>query len=144
MSFDDALMELQKNLVALCVEFAENPVEKIYGYMWIVDSTPMFRALYLANKTVYTVCDDYVNLFPDRINDLTRLAEGDIADFVSFCTENGFSYPSEIRMSYEVKSKSYIADINYEPKAMESANIEKLFIEWVDKQEFTKLGMKFK
>lgn len=134
--FEDCFMEVQEEMIALCLELAEGvSVDAIYAYGSIETKAASFNAFYLSDGKVLTA-SKIVNDVA-MIKQFLRLGTGDLLRLSDVCKEHNRPVPTELRLVYNVGKKSL--DTHYEYNSI--CNPENgilpsdVFMEWKDSVE---------
>lgn len=126
--FEDAFMELQSEYVSLCLELLGNTVEKVYIYLSIEDKSQMFNVFVKKSNTIQTLNQ----VVSDRalLMRFLKLGTDDIEKIQSLCKQYKVSTPTELKMTYDVKTGGYSADYQYKPVCTDVSSGE-VFMKWV-------------
>ena len=121
-------MELQSEYVSLCVELLGNIVEKVYIYLSIEDKSQLFNVFVKKSNTIQTLNQ----VVSDRalLMRFLKLGTDDIEKIKSLCKQYKVSTPTELKMTYDVKTGGYIADYQYKPVCTDISSGE-VFMKWV-------------
>lgn len=99
--FEDAFMEVQKGLIALCMELAGGvPVDDVYAYGSIEENAYSFNAFYVKKGQViptHKVNEDLVT-----IKQFLQIGTHDLVRLEEVCREYGRPVPTELKMHYVV------------------------------------------
>ena len=127
-NFEDAFMELQSEYVSLCLELLGNTVEKVYIYLSIEDKSQLFNVFVKKSNTIQTLNQ----VVSDRalLMRFLKLGTDDIEKIQSLCKQYKVSTPTELKMTYDVKTGGYIADYQYKPVCTDISSGE-VFMKWV-------------
>lgn len=127
-NFEDAFMELQSEYVSLCLELLGNTVEKVYIYLSIEDKSQLFNVFAKKSNTIQTLNQ----VVSDRalLMRFLKLGTDDIEKIKSLCKQYKVSTPTELKMTYDVKTGGYIADYQYKPVCTDISSGE-VFMKWV-------------
>ncbi len=127
-NFEDAFMELQSEYVSLCLELLGNTVEKVYIYLSIEDKSQLFNVFVKKSNTIQTLNQ----VVSDRalLMRFLKLGTDDIEKIKSLCKQYKVSTPTELKMTYDVKTGGYIADYQYKPVCTDISSGE-VFMKWV-------------
>lgn len=121
-------MELQSEYVSLCLELLGNTVEKVYIYLSIEDKSQLFNVFVKKSNTIQTLNQ----VVSDRalLMRFLKLGTDDIEKIKSLCKQYKVSTPTELKMTYDVKTGGYIADYQYKPVCTDISSGE-VFMKWV-------------
>ena len=121
-------MELQSEYVSLCLELLGNIVEKVYIYLSIEDKSQLFNVFVKKSNTIQTLNQ----VVSDRalLMRFLKLGTDDIEKIKSLCKQYKVSTPTELKMTYDVKTGGYIADYQYKPVCTDISSGE-VFMKWV-------------
>ncbi len=129
--FEDEFMDLQSELISLCLEVTENKVDKIYAYASIEEKSKMFNAFFKVNGEIKTL--NQLGLNNSLINQFLRLGTGDLEKIRSVCKSFNKPVPTEIKMYYDVNTGKYNADYRYGEVCSASTGVSagEIFIDWI-------------
>ena len=130
--FEDAFMEIQEGLIALCMELAGNvPVDEVYAYGSIEDNSYSFNAFYVKQGQV--VPTHKINEDMQTIQQFFRLGSHDLVKLEEVCKEYGKPVPNELKLHYIVGGG---LDAHYEYKSICNAESglspATVFLNWRD------------
>jgi len=129
--FEDAFMDLQSELISLCLEVTERKVDNIYAYASIEEKSKMFNAFFKINGEIKTL--NQLGLSNPKINQFLKLGTGDLDKIRSICKSFNKPIPTEIKMCYEVKTGKYNSDYKYNEvcSARTGVSSGEVFINWI-------------
>lgn len=130
--FEDEFMDLQADLINLCLEATEKKVNKVYAYVSIEEKSKMFNAFFDVNGEVKTL--NQLGLSNSLINQLLKLGTGDLEKIKSVCKSFNKPIPTEIKMYYDVNTGKYSADYKYNEvcSARTGVSAGEIFINWIN------------
>lgn len=130
--FEDKFMELQSDLISLCLEFVENQVDKVYAYGVIEHPIYSFKAFFEVNGKII-VMDKIVE---DRARKSAFMDIGisDLIKIKNLCDEYHQVFPSELKMIYDCKTKKYRASFQYNTKIYD-IGFSTSFLNWMKEVE---------
>ena len=130
--FEDCFMDIQTDMVALCVEFAgDHPVDEIYIYGSIEAQAVSFNAFYVTQGKVLTTSKLSNDI--SMVKQFLRLGSSDLEKLSEVCKTYNRPVPTELRLRYITSSKKF--DSHYEYKSI--CNIENnifpsdVFMAWI-------------
>ena len=100
--YEDEFMEVQSQIVSLCVEFAGNRADKVYAYGSIEESSISFNAFFNIDGQIKTT--NNISADPDAIWDFLDLGESDLEKIRQICIHYGKPVPTELKIIYDCKS----------------------------------------
>lgn len=131
-SFEDEFLEVQTQIISLCVEFAENRADKIYAYGSIEEHSLSFNAFFNIDGKIKTT--NQIVTDTDAIWDFLDLGQSDLEKFNPICTRYGKPVPTELKMIYDCKSGKIDTKYRYESICSAKTGIDasEIFMEWLD------------
>ena len=129
-NFEEKFMELQADLISLCLEITDKKVDKIYAYASIEDKSNMFNAFFETGGEIITV--NKLNIDKREIMQFLRIGTYDLEKIKRLCKEYDVKTPTELKMYYDVKKGSYKADYKYDVICSSKTGISagEVFMEW--------------
>ena len=94
--YEDEFMEVQSQIVSLCVEFAGNRADKVYAYGSIEESSISFNAFFNIDGRIKTT--NNIAADPDAIWDFLDLGESDLEKIRQICIHYGKPVPTELKI----------------------------------------------
>lgn len=129
--FEDAFTDAQARTISLALELLENnkkEADMIYIYIYQSDTQIFFNAFFAKDKKIYLLNDWFDD---DQINDFFDCGVEDVDNIVEVCDTYDGKCPYEIKLSYNVKTKSFDAKYNYDDIAMENdVDLVDIYKEW--------------
>lgn len=115
--FEDEFMDIQSDLVSLCLEVTEGKVDKIYAYASIESKSMMFNAFFEKAGKVVTMNQ----LSIDKLLMLEFLKVGtmDLQKVRELCMRYETKTPIEMKMVYIVGTGEYKASYLYDEMGSE-------------------------
>ena len=99
--FEDAFMEVQEGLIALCMELAGNvPVDEVYAYGSIEDDAYSFNAFYVKKGQIFPT--HKINEDLPTIKQFLQIGTHDLVRLEEVCKEYDRPVPSELKLHYVV------------------------------------------
>ncbi|WP_298025128.1 hypothetical protein [uncultured Dysosmobacter sp.] len=130
--FEDELMELHSECIALCLETVPN-ANKVYAYCSIEKTSSMFNAFFEVNGEIKTLG----KLCVDRNATMRFLATGtgDLEKYEELGERYGQPVPTEIKLVYDVRSKRLDAQYRYDEVCASDNGVcaEDVFMDWCRK-----------
>ena len=129
-NFEDKFMEIQADLISLCLEVTENSVDKIFAYASIEKKSTMFNAFFEKEGKVLTI--NQLNIDRKTVMEFMKIGTTDLTKIKEICEQNETQTPTEIKMYYDVKSGNYNADYKYDEICSEGTGVSsgEVFIKW--------------
>ena len=130
--YEDEFMDVQSQLISLCLEVAENKVDKIYAYVSIEEKSKMFNAFFEIHGEIKML--NQLGISTLKIKQFLKLGTDDLEKIKTVCKTYNKPIPTEIKMYYNVKSRNYNADYKYEEISSANTGISsgEVFINWVN------------
>lgn len=136
--FEDEFMDLQSELISLCLEATGKRVDKIYAYASIEEKSKMFNAFFEVSGEIKTL--NQLGLNNSLINQFLKLGTGDLEKIRSVCKNFNKPIPTEIKMYYDVNTGKYNADYKYNEvcSAITGMSAGEIFMNWISEIRATK------
>jgi len=118
--FEDYFSEIQADMVAICLEYVENVAETIYIYCsheeGMISSDFFYRINnQLKERHKINECGTIsYDVSTDRQDMVLEILNDDIEKMINLCKEYDRPMPTEMKLVYEVKNNSLVADYQYE------------------------------
>lgn len=129
--FEDEFMELQSDFVSLCLEVAEQKVNKVYIYCSIEKKSTMFNAFFEIDGKIKTLNQLEIN--NELIMQFLKLGTTDLEKVENVCINYNMPIPTEMKIYYNVETGKYDAQYKYEEvcSAKTGKNAGEVFSEWI-------------
>ena len=142
-AFEDAFMEIQEGLLALCMEFAgDAAVDEVYAYGSIETDAYSFNAFYVKQGQVLPT--HKINEDLPTIRQFLQIGTQDLVSLEKVCREYGRPVPADIRLHYTVDGGHLDAHYEYESVCGPESGISpaKVFRDWEEsvKKELAAAG----
>ena len=130
--FEDEFLEMQSQMISLCIEFAENRADKIYAYGSIEENSISFNAFFNIDGEIKTT--NQIAADTDAIWDFLELGESDLEKLKQICAHHERPVPAELKMIYDCKSGTIDAKYKYESICSAKTGIDasEIFMKWLD------------
>ena len=131
-SFEDEFLEVQTQIISLCVEFAENKADKVYAYGSIEENSISFNAFFNIDGKIKTT--NQIVTDTDMIWDFLDLGQSDLEKLIKICAHHERPVPTELKMIYDCKSGTIDAKYKYESICSAKTGIDasEIFMKWLD------------
>ena len=131
--FEDEFMDLQTQLISLCLEVVEGKADKVYAYASIEEKSQSFNAFFEIDGEVKSISD--LDISEDLMDQCLLLGIDDLMKIRELCERHNRERPTEIRMHYNVKNGEFDADYEYEEvcSAKTGLTAHQVFYDWFDK-----------
>jgi hypothetical protein len=124
-TFEDSFSEFQADMVLICLEYASNRVDEIYIYCSsegkVISSNFFFRINgMLVRKDKLNVAINFgsdgftYNTSADRQRVALKIINENILKIIELCKEFNRKMPTEMKLIYNVKRNSMVADYKYD------------------------------
>lgn len=110
-NFESDFMDIQSDLISLCLEVTQGKVDKVYAYASIEEKSMMFNAFFEKEGSILTL--NQLNIDKRVMMDFLRIGTMDLEKVKRLCKENETKSPTEIKMYYDIETGKYNADYNY-------------------------------
>lgn len=131
--FEDEFMDAQARVISLCLELLENArkeVDKIYVYLFQNDDEDYIDAFFEKERKLYTTNDLFSE---EEIDEFFDCGVEDIEKLIELCNTYDKQCPHEFRLVYDVKTRSFDAQYNYEDVAIKyDKDILELVKDWFE------------
>ena len=129
-NFEDKFMEVQTDLISLCLEVTESKIDKIFAYVSIEKKSTMFNAFFEKEGKILTI--NQLNIDRRTVMDFLRIGTTDLTKIKKICEQNETQTPTEIKMYYDVKSGKYKADYKYDEVCSDKTGMSsgEVFMKW--------------
>ena len=148
-NFEDQLMELQADMVDICLEYVEDDAEKVYIYCSDEDGMTSAGYFYKLNGQVVdrhllnTVSTGkQYDVSPDLQSEVVDVLLEDIMKIKSLCEKYKRPMPTEMKMIYDAQTRRLDVDYKYD---LQFSNTEDLLpddLECAWMQELSRLENK--
>lgn len=130
--FEENFMELQTDLISLCLELTEGKVDKIFAYASIENKSTMFNAFFEKSGELYTI--NQLNIDRKTAMEFLRIGTKDLSKIKDLCKQNNMKVPTELKMYYNLQTGKYNADYEYDEICSEKTGISagEVFMQWYD------------
>ena len=112
--FEDAFVDAQSRVVSLCLELLKNSekeADKIYIYLFQNDEEDYIDAFFEKEGNLYTTSELFSE---EEIDDFFDCGVEDIENIIDMCKAYDVKCPHEFRLTYNVISKSFDSNYNYD------------------------------
>lgn len=133
--YEDELMEIQSDLISLCLEVTERKVDQIYAYASIEEKSSMFNAFFKKDNQVFTLMQ--LGIDPKMRMELLKVGTHDLDRFRELEKKYGRKSPTEIKMIYDLKTEKFDADYKYDVVCSIETNKSagEVFVEWLEAEK---------
>ena len=130
-NFEDEFMDLQSEFVSLCLEVAEQEVDKVYIYCSIEKKSKMFNAFFEINGQIKTL--NQIGIDMVLIMQFLKLGTHDLEKIENLCRDYDKPIPTEIKMYYDARTGKYNAQYQYVEvcSAKTGKSSGEVFMEWI-------------
>ena len=137
--FEEKFMDLQSELISLCLELVEQKAEKVYAYGSIEKKSKAFNVFYEIDERIvhkhelnkYQTKYVYGTTSQMRMQ-LMKIGVENLAKIEHLCRENDMPIPTELKMVYDVATGKYNADYKYTEVCTAKTGIDTsvIFMDW--------------
>ena len=136
--YEKKFMELQSELISLCLEVTNKKVDNIYVYASIEEKSKMFNAFFRVGGEVKTL--NQLGIDKGLVRQFLKLGTTDLDEVKKICKEYEAELPTEMKMYYNVETGKYNASYKYVTVCNEQTGVSagEVFMSWMGevKQEF--------
>ena len=112
--FEDAFMDVQEGMIALCEEMAgDTAVDEIYIYGSIEEGTTSYNAFYRIQEKIVTASK--ISNDMNMVKQFLREGSNDLIRLSEVCMEYDRPVPTELRLCYKTASRSLDTHYEYDP-----------------------------
>lgn len=131
-NFEEKFMEIQTDLISLCLELTESKVDKIFAYASIEEKSAMFNAFFEKEGKVCTI--NQLNIDKKTALNFLKIGTKDLDKIKTLCTQNETRTPKEIKMYYNHQTGKFDADYKYDEifSAKTGVSAGEVFMQWYD------------
>lgn len=121
--FEDEFMEVQSDMVSLCLEYIESKADNIYIYASNENNSLTFNVFFEIKGQIATTNEvnkilSSLNMEVDdsieRRRAILKIGVQDLQKIISICTKYNQPVPTEMKLVYNVNSNSLDAHYQYE------------------------------
>ena len=131
--FEDEFMDIQTGLISLCMELARENVDKVFAYCSIEDHSQMFNAFF--EKKGRIISNNEIGANDELVFDFLRLGTSDLNGIKEACKKWNKPTPRQIKMTYDVNSGKYDADISYDSVNALEKSSGQVFMDWLNEEK---------
>lgn len=134
--FEDKLSEIQKDMISLALELAEDKIDTAYIYGSYENNSLSFNSFFAKDKKVYTInkLDELgiENLTTDRMFQYLDIGITDFERLITLFHEDKKQAPTQLKLVYDNVNKKASAKYSYEIFYSNSDSLtpEDIFMEW--------------
>ena len=118
--FEDLFMDIQADMICVCLEYASRNVDKIFIYASVEGGITTSSHFYKIKGNVLK--PHKINTFlpeqdvsVERQRACVHMLINDVEELIALCKEHDKPMPTEIKMVYDVKKNSLNVDYKYDP-----------------------------
>jgi len=137
--FEEKFMDLQSELISLCLELVEQKAEKVYAYGSIEKNSKAFNVFYeiegefVHKHELNKYQAKYIySATPQMRIQLMKLGIEDLEKIEHLCREYDTPIPTEFKMVYDVTTGKYNADYKYTEVCTAKTGVDSsvIFMNW--------------
>lgn len=102
--FEDELMDTQSGLIALTLNMIGKTAEQIFAYCSIEAKSQAFHVFFEVNGKIKTLNE--MGIAPFHAMELLRTGTHELDKIKKVCVKYNYPAPTEIKMTYDVKTKN--------------------------------------
>lgn len=123
-------MDIQSQIISLCLEFVGSKASKIYAYGSIEENSVSFNSFFDIGGQIKTTNNIVSNT--EAIWEFLDLGESDLEKIKKICNKYKQIPPTELKMVYDCVSGKYDSKYKYEPICSGKTGIDSsdVFMEW--------------
>ena len=117
-NFEDKLSEIQKDMISLSLELAEDKIDTVYIYGSYENNSLFFNSFFAQDNKVYTINKldqlGIENLTTDRMFQYLDIGITDFKRFITLFQENKKQAPTQLKLVYDNVNKKAKAQYSYD------------------------------
>lgn len=131
--FEDEFMDIQSDIIGMCLDFVDDEVDKVYAYGYINEKSTRFNVFFVVDskaKWTHEFAKNQNEIFEyldEGIEYLEKMAE--------ICKRYGQRMPTELRMVYDNQTGKYESTYVYEELETEDLSAGEIFRSWKEEVE---------
>ena len=136
MIFEDKLSEIQKDMISLALELAEDKIDTVYIYGSYENNSLFFNSFFAQDNKVYTINKldqlGIENLTTDRMFQYLDIGITDFKRFITLFQEDKKQAPTQLKLVYDNVNKKAKAQYSYDLFYSNSDTLTSydIFMEW--------------
>lgn len=127
--FEDEFMDIQSEIISLCMDYVDKNADIIYAYCAIEERMQSFNACFRCGNELKRV-EDFDKSRPEKMKFL-RDGSSRLFDIREVCANYNLPVPTQIKMIYDVNTGKFKADYKYE-KVCTDISADEVYDEWVE------------
>lgn len=136
MIFEDKLSEIQKDMISLALELAEDKIDTVYIYGSYENNSLSFNSFFAQDNKVYTINKldqlGIENLTTDRMFQYLEIGISDLERLIILFQEDKKQAPTQLKLVYDNVNKKAKAQYSYDLFYSNSDTLTSydIFMEW--------------
>lgn len=136
MIFEDKLSEIQKDMISLALELAEDKIDTAYIYGSYENNSLSFNSFFAKDNKVYTINKldqlGIENLTTDRMFQYLDIGISDLERLITLFQEDKKQAPTQLKLVYDNVNKKAKAQYSYDLFYSNSDTLTSydIFMEW--------------
>ena len=136
MIFEDKLSEIQKDMISLALELAEDKIDTAYIYGSYENNSLSFNSFFAKDNKVYTINKldqlGIENLTTDRMFQYLEIGISDLERLITLFQEDKKQAPTQLKLVYDNVNKKAKAQYSYDLFYSNSDTLTSfdIFLEW--------------
>ena len=136
MIFEDKLSEIQKDMISLALELAEDKIDTVYIYGSYENNSLFFNSFFAQDNKVYTINKldqlGIENLTTDRMFQYLDIGISDLERLITLFQEDKKQAPTQLKLVYDNVNKKAKAQYSYDLFYSNSDTLTSydIFMEW--------------
>ena len=136
MIFEDKLSEIQKDMISLALELAEDKIDTAYIYGSYENNSLSFNSFFAKDNKVYTINKldqlGIENLTTDRMFQYLDIGISDLERLITLFREDKKQAPTQLKLVYDNVNKKAKAQYSYDLFYSNSDTLTSydIFMEW--------------
>ena len=127
--FEDEFMELHSSIIDLCRELTRDQVDTIYAYCSIEGRSYSFNAFFTRQNKAVTMRGFDAPFETKRA--FLRIGTEEVIKIDKVCKKHSRPTPTQIKMVYDVKTRRFTADYQYQLLEHKTMGQVDYFMDWV-------------
>ncbi len=128
--FEDAFTDAQARVVSLSLELleiSEITADKVYIYIFQNKVQDFINAFFEKDSKLYTLNDWFSD---DQIKDFFSCGIDDVENIIEVCKTYDGKCPNEFKLIYNIKTKAFDSEYQYEDYISEDCGVVGTFKKW--------------
>lgn len=129
--FEDEFMDLQTDLISLCMEVSEGKVDKIFAYGSNEKKSKSFNAFFEVRGEIKTL--NMLGVSKELAFQFLKVGTGDLLKLDAIGAKYNRPVPTELKLYYDVRARKFKSEYKYEEvcSARTGKSAGEVFDKWI-------------